>query len=106
MTASATPLFETPLNSPLGDAVGWLGDALFGTVAVTLCVLAVAMVGLLMLTGRLPVRQGLRTVLGCFILLGAPAIAAGFMTLVERRSPPPAAQAAPADPRGDLNAAE
>ena len=44
-----------------------------------LCVLAVAFVGMLMLTGRLALREGLRVALGCFILLGAPAIASAFV---------------------------
>ena len=32
-----------------------------------------------MLTGRLPLREGSRLVVGCFVLLGAPVIATGFV---------------------------
>ena len=52
---------------------------LLDEIALGLCVLAVALIGLLMLTGRLPLREGMRVVLGCFVLLGAPVIAAGLM---------------------------
>lgn len=52
---------------------------LLGEVAVALCVIAVVLMGLMMLGGRLPVRDGLRAVLGCAVLLGAPVIAAGFV---------------------------
>lgn len=80
--APATALLDPPLYSPLGEAAGWMGQTLFGTLSVTLCVLAVAAVGLMMLSGRMPVRRGIEVVIGCFILLGAPAIAAGFTALI------------------------
>jgi hypothetical protein len=46
---------------------------------VLLCVLAVALFGMAMLNGRLLVKRGMRVVLGCFILLGAPALAASLV---------------------------
>lgn len=49
-----------------------------GSVAVTLCVIAIAFFGFAMLTGRVPIRRGLFTALGAFILLAAPIIATGF----------------------------
>lgn len=103
----SSQLFAEPAHSPLADAIGWLGDTVFGTVAITLCVIAVAAIGLLMLSGRLPVRRGLQVVLGCFILLGAPIIAATFSdTLREPSTPLPPPVAAPASPRGDLPPAD
>lgn len=54
-----------------------------GDLAVGLCVLAIAVIGLLMLGGRLPVREGVRVILGCFVLLGAPVIASAFVTTGE-----------------------
>ena len=73
-------------------AVEWLQGTLLGSVAIGLCVIAVAWVGLLMLQGRLPVREGARVILGCFILLGAPVIASGFLGLLQGgvTSPPQA----------------
>lgn len=76
-------LFDPPLYSPLGEAVGWIGQTLFGTLAVTLCVLAIAFVGLTMLSGRIPLRRALHVVIGSFILLGAPAIASAFTALMQ-----------------------
>lgn len=62
-------------------AVQWLRDTLLGSVASSIAVIAVASVGLGMLSGRLDWRRGARMVVGCFILFGAPSIAAGLMTL-------------------------
>ena len=58
----------------------------------TLCVLAVAFVGFSMLTGRISLRRGARVVLGCFLLLGAPLIAARMMGML---GPSGASQPAP-----------
>lgn len=68
-------------DSPFAAAIGWIDGLLLGSLAVGLCVIAVATVGLMMFTGHLPVRRGMQVVLGCFILLGAPVIAAGFSAM-------------------------
>lgn len=60
-------------------ALAWLQGTLLGSIAIGLCVIAVAWVGFLMLQGRLPVREAARVIVGCFILLGAPVIASGFL---------------------------
>lgn len=65
-------------NSALPSAIIWINDVLLGSLAVGLCVIAISLVGLLMLLGELPIRQGVRVVLGCFILVGAPEIATGL----------------------------
>lgn len=65
------PAIETGAN--------WLVTLMTGGLAVGLCVLAIAVIGLLMLGGRLPVREGVRVILGCFVLLGAPIIANAFV---------------------------
>lgn len=100
MSLSArTSLFDPPDTSPLAGAVEWLTGTLLGTVAVSLCVIAVAVLGLMMLTGRLPVRRGLELVLGCFVLLGAPVIASAFIGGAQREAaplPPPPPPAPPA----------
>ena len=75
----APSLFEASGGEALGSAVGWLTGTLLGSVAVMLCVIAVAMVGLLMLGGRMLVRQAAMVVIGCFVVLGAPIIAASFI---------------------------
>ena len=72
-------LFDPASPMPLSSSAQWLEGMLLGQVAVTLCMVAVAVVGLVMLSGRLPVRRGMWTVLGCFVLLGAPVIAEVFI---------------------------
>ncbi|MBO6526417.1 TrbC/VirB2 family protein [Erythrobacter sp.] len=71
--------FASPgAESALVSAIEWINDLLLGSLATGLCILAVSLVGLLMLLGQMPIRQGMRVVLGCFVLLGAPVIAAGL----------------------------
>ena len=63
-------------SGALPAAVQWVEGVLLGTAGMTLAAIAVAWVGFAMLTGRIDWRRGLRVVLGCFILLGAPVIVA------------------------------
>jgi len=77
MRVSAS-LFDAPAGSVFGSAGDWVIGTLFGSVAVALCIIAVAFVGLIMMTGRLAIRDGVRVVIGCFVLLGAPTIASGL----------------------------
>jgi type IV secretion system protein VirB2 len=49
-----------------------------GEVASGVAVVAVAVVGFLMLTGRLNWRYGATVILGCFILFGATTIVGGI----------------------------
>lgn len=65
-------------SGPIVSAVQWLQGTLLGTVATVLAVIAVACVGLLMLTGRINWRYGAVVILGCFILFGAVSIVAGI----------------------------
>ena len=59
-------------------AVNWLQGTLLGTVATVIAVIAVAMVGFMMLTGRINWRHGAVVIFGCFILFGAASIVAGI----------------------------
>ncbi|MEM8986137.1 MAG: TrbC/VirB2 family protein [Pseudomonadota bacterium] len=63
---------------PIIAAMDWLQGTLMGNVATTAAVIAVAAVGMMMLTGRLNWRYGITVVLGCFILFGATSIVAGI----------------------------
>ena len=72
-------LFDAPTSSPIEAAVGWIGAVLIGELALGLCVLAVAFVGFLMMSGRVPIKTGMRVAVGCFVILGAPSIAVGFL---------------------------
>lgn len=70
-----------PLGSgPIVGALSWLQGTLLGTVATTVAVIAVAMVGFMMLTGRMNWRYGAAVILGCFIIFGAVSIVAGIQS--------------------------
>lgn len=79
-------LFDAPAVPPIDTASSWVAGALSGSLATALCVVAVALLGVLMLRGRLPVREGVQVVAGCFLLFGASAVAAGLMSAGVGRS--------------------
>lgn len=56
-------------------------NTLVGTVATTVAVMAVAMVGFMMLTGRMNWRYGATVIIGCFILFGAASIVGGIQAV-------------------------
>lgn len=64
----------------LVGAVRWLEGTLLGTVATVVAVIAVAVVGFMMLTGRINWRYGATVIIGCFILFGAASIVAGIQS--------------------------
>jgi type IV secretory pathway VirB2 component (pilin) len=66
-------------SSAFTAAVQWTESALLGTFATSLAVIAVAFVGLRLLSGQLSPAAMMRVVVGCFILFGAPSIASGIM---------------------------
>ena len=67
-------------SGPIVSALAWLQGTLLGTVATSVAVMAVAMVGFMMLTGRLNWRFGATVIIGCFILFGSAAIVAGIQS--------------------------
>jgi type IV secretory pathway VirB2 component (pilin) len=64
--------------SPILSAVTWMQDTLLGEVASGVAVIAVAVVGLMMLSGRLNWRYGATVIVGCFVLFGAATIVGGI----------------------------
>lgn len=85
--AAQQSLFEAPGSAPMLESAQWLEGLMLGQIALGICVIAVALIGALMLAGRLPLREGMRVVLGCFVLLGAPVIANGLYQLGGTSSP-------------------
>ena len=75
-----TALADPRGSGPIVSAVQWLQGTLLGTIATVVAVIAVACVGLLMLSGRINWRHGAVVILGCFILFGAASIVAGIRT--------------------------
>lgn len=84
----ATPAMAQMGGDPAGSgaivgAMQWLQGTLLGTVATTVAVIAVAFVGLMMLTGRMNWRHGAAVIVGCFILFGAASIVGGIQTAAQ-----------------------
>lgn len=65
-------------SGPIVAAVNWVQGTLLGNIATAVAVIAVAIVGFMMLTGRMNWRHGITVILGCFILFGATVIVAGI----------------------------
>jgi type IV secretion system protein VirB2 len=83
MTAEAGSLFDKPDQPVLGGASEWVQGVLGGSLATSLCVIAIAIFGLLLLTGRLHVRRSFKVVLACFLLLGAGLLAIQLQQLAD-----------------------
>lgn len=78
-TAGGGVVQANPAGSgPINAALGWIEGTLLGSLATTAAVIAVAIVGMMMLTGRIDWRRGLTVILGAFILFGAATIVAGI----------------------------
>jgi type IV secretory pathway VirB2 component (pilin) len=80
-------LFEGQQSSTIVEPALWIEALVLGEIALGLSVLAVALVGALMLAGRLPLRQGMRVAMGCFVLLGAPMMAAALFQFRDAAAP-------------------
>lgn len=80
--AIAPSLADPTGSSSFVAAVAWIEGVALGTIASSVAVLAVASIGFLMLSGRLHIRRGATVILGCFLLFGAPVIAAGILTTI------------------------
>jgi type IV secretion system protein VirB2 len=79
--AHAQQLQTDPQGSGvLIGAARWVQGTLLGTVATVAAVIAVAVVGFLMLSGRMNWRYGAMVILGCFVLFGAASIVAGIQS--------------------------
>lgn len=76
----AQSLADPAGSGPIVGAVHWLEGTLLGTLATVAAVIAVAVVGLMMLTGRINWRYGATVILGCFILFGAASIVGGIQS--------------------------
>lgn len=77
------PLSEPTSAQSLVLAGRWIEQALLGTIATVVAALAVSVVGLLLLQGRLPWRRAATVLTGCFVLFGSATIAKGIMDVVE-----------------------
>ena len=79
--ALAQDSYSDPAGAgPIVGAVQWLQGTLLGTASTVVAVIAVAVVGFLMLAGRMNWRYGATVILGCFILFGAASIVGGIQS--------------------------
>ena len=106
-----TYALDPPSLNAVTSAIGWLEGTLLGTIATTTAIIAIASVGLLMLTGRVDVRRATQVVFGCFIIFGASTIASGILGALNgggsatpelaAAPPPPVATKPPVYPRAN-----
>ena len=68
-------------SSPILGALQWVQGTMLGNLATAITAAVVAVVGFMMLTGRIEWRRGLTVVVGCFIIFGAVAIVAGIQSV-------------------------
>ena len=85
--ATGLAVAQTPMSprgsGPIVAAVDWVQATLLGNIATTLAVIAVAIVGFMMLTGRVNWKHGAMVIVGCFVLFGATVIVAGIQTAAQ-----------------------
>lgn len=70
-------------SGPIVGAVRWVQESALGPIATGVAVIAVAVVGFMMLTGRMNWKHGITVIVGCFVLFGATAIVAGIQTAAQ-----------------------
>ena len=81
MVQAQTVAADPAGSSPILAALDWVRDTMLGNLATAAAVIAVAVVGFMMLTGRIEWRRGLTVIFGCFIIFGAAAIVAGIRSV-------------------------
>lgn len=68
-------LFNAPGQPVIEASATWVEQVVGGSTAVAISVIAIALLGFLMMTGRLVLRRATVVVLGCFVLLGSATLA-------------------------------
>jgi type IV secretory pathway VirB2 component (pilin) len=101
MYSPAASLTDPPTDSPIADGVNWIQGVALGTTATTVAILAVAAIGLLMLSGRLELRRGITVVIGCFILFGAAGTATILTNVAGVDKQPSRSVSTPPSPQSD-----
>jgi type IV secretion system protein VirB2 len=83
MAVPVPSLLDPPSESALAAAFIWVEATLTGTLATIVATIAVAGLGLLLLSGRVDARRGLTVLVGCFVLFGANSIARGLRDVAD-----------------------
>ena len=71
-------------SGPIVGAVRWVQESALGPVATGVAVIAVAVVGFMMLSGRMNWKHGITVIVGSFVLFGATAIVAGIQSAAQQ----------------------
>jgi type IV secretory pathway VirB2 component (pilin) len=80
--ASAQSISPDPSGSGvIADAVNWLTGTLLGNVATGIAILAVAIIAILLMTGRIEWGRAALVVIGIFVLFGAVSIVSGIRAI-------------------------
>lgn len=74
-----SPQSPTESLNAFAASVTWIQAILTGSIATAIGVIAIASIGLLMLSGRLDLRGGGRVILGCFVVYGSAVLAGGLL---------------------------
>ncbi len=59
-------------------SAAWIERFLTGQAALALATIAVALLGLTVMAGQLPIRRGIEVTIGIFLIFGAPIVARGL----------------------------
>lgn len=73
------PLSDPTRTAAIANASAWVSGVLLGPMLLAVATVSIAAVGVMMLTGRVPLQRGMIVILGCFVLFGAPVIARGLL---------------------------
>lgn len=80
--AAAQSISPNPSGSGvIADAVNWLTGTLLGNVATGIAILAVAIIAILLMTGRLEWGRAALVIIGVFVLFGAVSIVSGIRAI-------------------------
>lgn len=90
-------LSDAPPVSAIATAANWVSNLLFGPLATAIAIIAIASIGLALMSGRIELRRGLSILIGCFLLFGARGLADGLRStatdneksVVSTAPPPP-----------------
>lgn len=83
---------------PLLRCLSWIAELLTGSVATSIAIAAVAILGFSFLQGRIDVHRAGRIAIACFLIFGAPTIAVALAQLAKPAAPVRVAVEAPPPP--------
>ena len=84
---AASSLFDPGSQPVMGSATEMTSSIISADLAITLCTIAVALVGIAAFSGRLPLARAGKTMIGCFLLLGSPTLAASLLHVSAPKTP-------------------